>query len=127
MRGFSSGQIQSPNPFVPSDFRLSMPRFSSENISTNLQWFPQLQAFAQQAGCTTNQLALAWVLAQAPHIVVIPGTRSVQHLQENVQADSVQLPPELLAQINAFFTPSRIAGERYNAVNQFEVDTEQFP
>ncbi len=103
-----------------------MPRFSQENLNANLQWWPQLKAFADQAGCTPNQLAIAWVLAQGDHIHAIPGTRSTAHLQENLAAEHIKLAPELLRQITEFFHPSRISGERYNATSQSEVDTEQF-
>lgn len=126
MRGFSSGQFSPNQEWAPGDIRVHMPRFSPENIQKNLAWFPQLQSFAQQAGCTTNQLALAWVLAQGDHVVSIPGTRSTVHLEENFNAQQLVLAPDLLAQINAFFVPQRIAGARYAETGQAEVDTEQY-
>jgi aryl-alcohol dehydrogenase-like predicted oxidoreductase len=126
MRGFSSGHISPNEAWAPGDIRAQMPRFSPENIQKNQAWFPQLQAFAEQAGCTTNQLALAWVLAQGDHVLAIPGTRSTDHLQENFQAQRLVLPSELLAEINDFFRPQRIAGGRYADLAQAEVDTEQY-
>ena len=126
MRGFSSGQISPDEAWAPGDIRAQMPRFSPENIQKNMAWFPQLQAFARQAGCTTNQLALAWVLAQGDHVITIPGTRSTAHLEENFKSQQVLLSPELLADINEFFQPQRIAGARYAEMGMAEVDTETY-
>jgi aryl-alcohol dehydrogenase-like predicted oxidoreductase len=126
LRGFASGEIASPADLVAGDIRLSMPRFSADNLAKNRQWLGPLQTFADQAGCTVHQLCLAWVLAQGDHVLVIPGTRSVAHLQENAAASNVDLPPPLLAAMNEFFSPGRIAGDRYGAQSQSEVDTEQF-
>ena len=73
------------------------------------------------------QLALAWLLAKAPHIVPIPGTTSEAHLAENLSAADVTLSPAVVAQLDALFTPQAISGARYNATNQAEIDTEDFP
>lgn len=126
MRGFSSGLIGPDEVWAPGDIRAQMPRFFPENIQKNLAWFPQFQAFAQQAGCSTNQLALAWVLAQGDHIVTIPGTRSTAHLEENFKAQQLTLSPQLIADITDFFQPERISGARYPESAQAEVDTEQY-
>jgi aryl-alcohol dehydrogenase-like predicted oxidoreductase len=72
------------------------------------------------------QLALAWVLARGRHVVAIPGTTCEAHLQENLGAATMELQPDLIAQLDALINQRSVVGERYNTATQAEVDTENF-
>ena len=112
-RGFLTGDIQSPDDFEDGDYRRSAPRFQGENFQQNLDLVKRIEEMAQSRGCTTAQLALAWVLAQGSDIVPIPGTKKTKRLAENLGALDVQLSPEDLAQIEDMMPPDAVAGERY--------------
>jgi aryl-alcohol dehydrogenase-like predicted oxidoreductase len=126
-RGFLGGALHDVSAFDAKDIRRSMPRFEPAHYAANLKLLVQAQAIAQQAGCTVAQLALAWLLARAPHIVAIPGTTRITHLEENLAASSVAPSAEVLAQVGAVINQHSVAGARYNATTQLEVDTEEFP
>ena len=81
---------------------------------------------ADEAGCSMAQLALAWVLAKGAHIIPIPGTRHLAYAQENFGAINVQLTADQVARLDALINTNTVAGPRYNAVVQTEIDTEQF-
>ncbi len=106
------------------DLRRSMPRFSPENYPANLKVQAAYHLIAQDVGCTPAQLALAWLLHKAPHIIPIPGTTSVEHLREDLAAADVQLSPAVMARLDATVNTSTIVGQRYNAQASAEVDTE---
>ena len=124
-RGFLCGP-QTPTAFDAKDIRRSMGRFNAENYPKNAALLPDLARIATQNDCTPAQLALAWLLHQAPHIIPIPGTTSAAHMVENARAASLDLSAATLAELNALFAPDRIVGERYDAQSQSEVDTESF-
>jgi aryl-alcohol dehydrogenase-like predicted oxidoreductase len=84
------------------------------------------QRIAQELGCTPAQLALAWVLHQAPHIVTIPGTSRIDHLKDNMGAAKVQLSAEVLARLDQAINQHNVVGNRYNDIASSEVDTEVF-
>ena len=112
-RGFLSGRIRSIDDFDADDFRRSSPRFQGENFAKNLDLLDQVVAIAERQGVTPSQLALAWVLAQGPDIVPIPGTRRIANLQENVAAVDIALSDEDLAAIDQVAPAGVAAGERY--------------
>jgi aryl-alcohol dehydrogenase-like predicted oxidoreductase len=112
-RGFLTGALKSPDDFAADDYRRSNPRFQGENFQRNLALVEKVKALAKDKGCTAGQLALAWVLAQGPHIVPIPGTRRSRNLDENLGALEVSLSARELAAIDAVFPPGAIAGARY--------------
>jgi aryl-alcohol dehydrogenase-like predicted oxidoreductase len=103
-----------------------MPRFSAENWPTNLVLVDAFNAIATEQGVTPAQLSLAWVLSRAPHIVVIPGTASIPHLEENIARKDWIIPSEVAARIDALFTPEAPAGPRYVPAAQATVSTEEF-
>ena len=103
-----------------------MPRFEPENYARNLALLDGFAALSSDAGCTMAQLALAWILAQAEHLVALPGTTRVDHLIENLAAAPLQLAPDVLARADALINQQTVVGPRYNPANQLEVDTEQF-
>jgi len=112
-RGFLTGAIRSPDDFEADDYRRSSPRFQGDNFARNLALVAQVQALAAELDITPAQLALAWVLAQGPHLVPIPGTTRAARLQENLGALQVQLSPDELARIDAIFPADAAAGQRY--------------
>lgn len=114
-RGFLTGALTSPDQFAEDDYRRHSPRFQGENFTRNLALLAQVRQLAQRYLCTPSQLALAWVLAQDPHIVPIPGTKRRRYLEENLGALQVKLNASDLATLNHLFPPDIAAGERYSA------------
>jgi len=114
-RGFLTGQFKSPDDFPEDDFRRNHPRFTGENFEKNIQLVREVEKMAEEKGCTTAQLALAWVLAQGEDIVPIPGTKHVKYLDQNIGALDVQLSGEDLRRLDAILPPGAAAGERYHA------------
>ena len=112
-RGFLSGEIKSVDDLAPDDFRRANPRFQGENFQKNLDLVEAVKGIAADKGVTAAQLALAWVLAQGPHLVPIPGTRRIRTLEENVAAVDLTLTAEDLARIDAVFPKGAASGHRY--------------
>jgi len=108
------------------DIRRAMPRFSPENHAANLALLAGYRTIAADAGCTPAQLALAWLLTRGEHVIPIPGTTSLAHLQENVAAAGKSLSVDTLQRLDALFTRGAVAGTRYNTATQTEIDTEEF-
>ena len=125
-RGFLTGALTDVATLDAKDIRRSMPRFAPENYAINLRLLGGLKAIAQEAGCTLAQLAIAWLLQQGEHVIPIPGTTCIDHLDEDLAAADVQLSPAVLAQLDALMAPRAITAGRYNAQSQSEVDTEEF-
>jgi len=113
-RGFLTGQIKSPDDFAEDDFRKNHPRFQGENFERNIQLVCEVEAMANEKGCTTAQLALAWVLAQGDDIVPIPGTKHVRYLDQNIGALEVKLSDEDLQRLDQILPPGAAAGDRYH-------------
>ncbi|MEZ2722170.1 aldo/keto reductase [Paenalcaligenes hominis] len=124
-RGFLTGKLRHLDALVKNDIRLNMPRFQEPNFSHNLKALQEFEALALQAGCTPAQLALAWLLAQSPNVIPIPGTRSIEHLTENIQAAHVQLSSAVVAQAGKLINQHTIAGNRYPEATLKEIDTEE--
>ncbi len=112
-RGFLTGAITSPDDFAQDDFRRNNPRFQGEAFAENLRMVDRVRAIAQEKGCTPAQLALAWVMAQGPDVVPIPGTTKVSRLEENVGALDVVLDAEDLTRLDEAAPAGATAGERY--------------
>lgn len=112
-RGFLTGQFKSVDDFAPDDQRRTQPRFQGENFARNLELVTRIQDMAARKGCTASQLALAWVLAQGPDILPIPGTRRIKNLDENIAALQVKLTAAELAEIETVFPANAVAGTRY--------------
>ena len=125
-RGFLCGAPLDIASFEPKDIRRGMPRFTPENFAANLKLLPAYHALAQEAGCSPSQLALAWLLHQGEHIIPIPGTTSVDHLLDDLAAVDVKLDASLLARLDALINQNTVAGNRYSAQSNSEVDTEVF-
>jgi len=112
-RGFLSGKIQSINDLSAEDLRKHMPRFQEENFKKNSEIIAVLKEMSTQKKCTPTQLALAWVMAQAPFIVPIFGTASPEHLEENIESLKVKLTEEDLKKLHEKIPFGFAKGERY--------------
>lgn len=112
-RGFLTGRFRSPEDLPEDDWRRHNPRFEGDNFRRNLALVEKLEAIASERGCTPAQLALAWLLHQGEHIVPIPGTRSIERLEQNAAAADIRLKPDELAEIEAAFPFDAAAGTRY--------------
>jgi len=124
-RGMLARGVHDDN-YEAGDIRLHMPRFLGDNLRHNLAVVAKFDALAADAGMTSAQLALGWVLARGPHIVAIPGTRSLTHLEENVGAATVSVSDDLVKAVDAVFDGT-IRGPRYLAPMQAQIDTEILP
>lgn len=112
-RGFLTGQIKRFEDLAEDDYRRYSPRFQGENFQKNLELVASIEAIAKEKGCTSSQLALAWVLAQGEDIVPIPGTKRRKYLEENVGAVDVELTEDDLKRINEVAPQGVAAGTRY--------------
>ena len=110
--GFLTGKIDTSTTFDSTDFRNISPRFTPENRKANLALVDLLKSVAEQKGATPAQIALAWLLAQKPWIVPIPGTRRLERLEENIGAVHVELTPEDLREIEAAVAKIQVQGAR---------------
>ena len=114
-KGFLTGKIDKNTAFVSSDFRSIVPRFKPENIEANQILVQLIKKIAVGKDASAAQIALAWVLAQKPWIVPIPGTRKLERLEENLGTVEVELTPEELHDLNDALSKIEISGERYPA------------
>jgi pyridoxine 4-dehydrogenase len=121
-KGFLTGAIDTNTTFDKSDFRNIAPRFSEENRKANAGLVEVLGRLAEAQGTTRAQIALAWLLAQKPWIVPIPGTTKLHRLQENIGAAAVELSSGDLSAIEAALEQIKIVGDRYPAQLQQHVD-----
>jgi len=112
-RGFLTGKINEKTTFESGDLRNSLPRFTLEARKANQAVVDMLTRFAEQKKATPAQIALAWLLAQKPWIVPIPGTRKLERLDENLGAASIELTADDLKEINAASAKIKVLGERY--------------
>ncbi|CAB3733769.1 Aldo-keto reductase IolS [Paraburkholderia phenoliruptrix] len=121
-KGFLTGAIDATTSFDKTDFRNVVPRFSEENRKANAGLVEVLGKIADGKGATRAQIALAWLLAQQPWIVPIPGTTKIHRLEENIGAAAVELSAADLAAIEAALKQIKVVGDRYPAHLQQRVD-----
>ena len=114
-RGFLTGQFRRPEDIPADDYRRDNPRFQGEAFAKNLSLVQEIEALAQEKGCTSAQLALAWVLAQGDDIVPIPGTKRRRYLEDNIGALDVTLTDDDRARIDRILPPGAATGTRYAA------------
>ena len=112
-KGFLTGKISQDTQFDKTDFRNIVPRFTTENRKANQAMVDLIGRFAQQKKATPAQVALAWLLAQKPWIVPIPGTTKLHRLEENIGAAAVELTPDDLRQLESAASKIPVQGERY--------------
>ena len=121
--GYLTGKMDESTNFDPnSDLRSQFDRFSPENLAANRSIVDLLKQFAEKKNATPAQIALAWLLAQKPWIAPIPGTRKIDHLNENLGAINVQLTPADLHEIESTFSAIRVQGGRMNEEQMKVVD-----
>ena len=112
-KGFLTGKVDENTKFDSTDFRNVVPRFTVEARKANLAFVEVLTRIANRKGATPAQIALAWLLAQKPWIVPIPGTRKLERLDENLGATSLELTAQDLQQIEEASSKIAVQGDRY--------------
>ncbi len=117
-KGFLTGTIDDTTAFDPTDFRNTVPRFTEENRRANLAFVAWLKAFAERRQATPAQVALAWLLAQKPWIVPIPGTTKRHRLEENLGGSQIELTADDLRQIQDAVSRIEVHGHRYSEAAQ---------
>src|SRR5215468_6626706 len=113
-RGFLTGKISEDTKFEKNDFRNHVPRFTADNRKANQALVDVIGRFAQKKKATPAQIALAWLLAQKPWIVPIPGTTKTERLEENLAAVDLQLSPDDLHELEAIASKIPVQGARYS-------------
>jgi aryl-alcohol dehydrogenase-like predicted oxidoreductase len=113
-KGFLTGKMDHNTTFDSNDFRSTVPRLSPENIKTNMAFVDLLAQVARRKNVTPAQIALAWLLAQKPWIVPIPGTTKLHRLNENLAAAAVELSTVELQEINTASSKIKVQGDRYS-------------
>jgi aryl-alcohol dehydrogenase-like predicted oxidoreductase len=122
-QGYLTRKIDLETKFdAKTDMRANFPRFSPESISANAPVIEFIKDFAEKKHATAAQLSLAWLLAQKPFVVPIPGTRNIDHLNENLGAVNVLLTPEDLREIDSAFSTIEVHGGRMNEEQMKVVD-----
>jgi len=121
-RGLLTGRITSEDALDENDSRRSayFPRFQGEALEANLALVDRIRSIAEARGCTSGQLALAWVLAQGDDVAPIPGTKRVKYLEENVGAASVSLTAEDVAALDSAVPRDAVAGARYGDMSSID-------
>jgi len=125
-RGALAGGVRDPRQLAPGDIRATMPRFQPDNWQVNAALIAEFEAIARYNGVTPAQLSLAWTVARGPHVVAIPGTANIVHLEENIARWDWRVPDEAASRIDALFTPDAVAGNRYGEQMRHTVTTEEF-
>ena len=121
--GYLTGKVDARTKLDPKmDLRSGFDRFSPENLAANMPVVDALKRFAEKKNATPAQISLAWLLAQKPFIVPIPGTRNIDHLNENLGAINVQLMPDDLREIDYAFSKIKVQGGRMNEEQMKVVD-----
>lgn len=121
-RGFLTGKIDETTTFENTDFRSSVPRFSPENIKANKELVLLIEKFAKIKNATPAQIALAWILAQKPWIVPIPGTTKFERLIENIGAVNVEFTTDELNEIEISTLKIKLQGHRYSESSEKMID-----
>jgi len=112
-RGFLTGKVEADSSFASNDIRATMPRFTPEALTANREMVDLLDRVARRKGATPAQMALAWLLAQKPWVVPIPGTRKLSRLEENMGAADIEMSAAELAELDAAAAAIEIQGSRY--------------
>jgi aryl-alcohol dehydrogenase-like predicted oxidoreductase len=126
-RGFLAGGVTDPAKLEEGDFRRSMPRFQGAAFEANMALYRRFEALAREAGCTTAQLCLAWLLQKDEIIIPIPGTTSPDHMREDAAAAGVTLSEAVMARVDEIVNGETVTGSRYAPAMQASVDTELMP
>ena len=125
-RGALAGGVRDPAELGSKDIRRHMPRFVGDNWAANRELLDGFEGIANREGVTPAQLSLAWVLSRGDHVVTIPGTASIAHLEENIAHWDWELPAEVCAELEALINRETVSGGRYAEAMQRTIDTEEF-
>lgn len=125
-RGFLAGGVMDPAKLTQSDIRYGMPRFTGDNFVANMKLYQGLQAIAGEAGCTPAQACLAWLMTRGDHVISIPGTTKIAHLEENFTARDLVLADDVIERLETLINERTVAGRRYAPGVQAMIDTEEF-
>ena len=125
-RAFLTGKLRDVSLLAEKDLRRNMPRFDASNYEQNLQLLNRIEEVAEKENCTLAQLALAWVMGRGEHVVAIPGTTNLSHLEENFSAGDISLSAEAFTRLDEIINQDTVVGTRYNPATQAEIDTEEF-
>jgi aryl-alcohol dehydrogenase-like predicted oxidoreductase len=120
-KGFLTGTVEASTAFADGDIRATIPRFEAENRAANQAIVDHVRALAAAKGATPGQIALAWLLAQHPWIVPIPGTRRIERVQENMTATQVGLSADEVADLNGLAIRVGVRGNRYDEAGMARV------
>ena len=115
-QGFLTGKVDPNSPFESTDIRSRFPRFTSEAMKANQALIDLLGKVAARKQATPAQIALAWLLAQKPWIIPIPGTRKLERLDENLRSTDIELTPEDLAEINQTAASVQVQSGKYERI-----------
>jgi aryl-alcohol dehydrogenase-like predicted oxidoreductase len=121
-KGFLTGTVDTSTAFSEGDVRNRIPRFDKDNLAANAALIDQIAVLAQRKGVTPGQIALAWLLAQQPWIVPIPGTRRTSRIHENAGSTQVGLSADERADLDALAQRVGVHGNRYNATHMSYVN-----
>lgn len=125
-RGALAGGVRDITQLGKGDFRTGMPRFQAENWPTNLALIEQFIAIADDESVSPAQLALAWVLSRGDHVVAIPGTGQMAHMEENIARWDWQPSPATLDKLDSLINQRSVQGHRYGAAMKATIDSEDF-
>jgi aryl-alcohol dehydrogenase-like predicted oxidoreductase len=125
-RGALANGVSDPAALDAGDIRPGMPRFQGANWQHNLGLIRGFNALADEAGVTPAQLSLAWVLSRGPHVVAIPGTGKIAHLEENIARWDWVIPADLATRVDVLINQQTVAGHRYGKAMLHTIDTEDF-
>ncbi|MFJ3667194.1 aldo/keto reductase [Streptomyces sp. NPDC090106] len=121
-KGFLTGTVDTSTSFTEGDIRRRVPRFTAENLDANEALVDHVRGLAEARGATPGQIALAWLLAQQPWIVPIPGTRRTARVKENTAATTVELSADDVADLDGLARRLGVSGDRYNAEHMAHVN-----
>jgi aryl-alcohol dehydrogenase-like predicted oxidoreductase len=124
-RAFLAGVITDMSALSNDDIRQTMPRFLGDDFKQNLKQLTVLREIAASNSCTMAQLALAWVLAQDPNFVPIPGTKHLKYVEENAQAAQLSISTDELARVGQVFSGGTVCGDRYAKSHMISLDPEE--
>lgn len=125
-RGVLANGLRDPQSLPDGDIRRVMPRFTGENWQKNLALVDAFNGIAAREGVTSAQLSLGWVLSRGEHVVAIPGTGKIAHLEENIARWDWEIPVQVTAEIDALINQQTVSGHRYAGAILPTIDTEDF-
>jgi aryl-alcohol dehydrogenase-like predicted oxidoreductase len=125
-RGALAGGLHDGTELGSMDIRRNMPRFVGDNWAANRALIDRFEAIAAREGVTPAQLSLAWVLSRGDHVVTIPGTANIAHLEQNIARWDWRLPEAVSAELEALINRQTVVGPRYAEAMQRTIDTEEF-